>query len=79
MSDREYWIKFWKYAAIVFCIFVTSMIGSCQSSKYQIRKMVEAGSSATEAACAYEIHGAELTGEVAVLCFQVINDLGSDK
>ena len=78
MNDNEFWIKCWKYAAIVFCIVVMGSIGSCQSSKYQIRKMVEAGSSATEAACAYEIHSGEMGAGGAALCLQVINDLATD-
>lgn len=56
MNDNEYWVNIWKLAAIVLCVIVVSSIGSCQASKYQIRKAIEAGSTAMEAACAFD-HG----------------------
>ena len=55
MEDNEFWIKVCKYISIVVCVLIVSGFSSCQSSRYQIRKAVEAGSSAVEAACAFEM------------------------
>lgn len=43
----------WKYVSVCFCITILASLGSCQASKYQIRKSIEAGSTAMEAACAF--------------------------
>ena len=67
MDDNEFWIKCWKYAAITSCIVLISGISSCQSTKYQIRKMVEAGASPIEAACAYDLGDSSITPALCVV------------
>ncbi len=56
MDNATYWLTIFKYIAICFCVVVVSVIGSCQASKYQIRKAIEAGVSPMNAACAFD-HG----------------------
>jgi len=55
MNDNEFWIKVCKYIAIVFCVTMVSGMVSCQSSKYQLRKMTETTGSGIESACAIEM------------------------
>lgn len=72
MSESAYWLRIWKCAAIFICIITVSLIGSCQSTKYQIRKGVEAGATPVEMACAYQI-GVSSAGE-ALCAMELIKD-----
>lgn len=55
MMDDELNLRFWKYLMIACCTVLAMFIGSCQSSKYQLRKAVEAGAMPMEAACAFKM------------------------
>jgi hypothetical protein len=66
MNENEFWVTVWKYAAITACVFVVSGIGSCQSSKYQVRKAIEAGATPMEAACAFD-HGQVTDGSLCAI------------
>ncbi len=72
MNDNEFWIKTWKTTLIAFCIIVVSGMVSCQTSKYQLRKMTEATGSGIESACAIEmISDGSMNGAgVALICAQ---------
>jgi amino acid permease len=54
MNESEFWVNVWKIAAVTVCVITTVSLGSCQSSKYQIRKAIEAGATPMEAACAFD-------------------------
>lgn len=65
MNDSEFWLKLWKYILITFCVVLTLSLANCQVSKYQITSAIKAGSSAMEAACAFNhasIHADALCG-----------------
>ena len=49
---NEFEAKAIKYVVFGFITLITLMVGSCQTTKYQIRKMVESGkATAFEAEC----------------------------
>lgn len=52
MTDNEFWIKFWKYAVIGLVVLIMTAVGSCQSTRYQIRAVIESGVGPTAARCA---------------------------
>lgn len=54
MNEGEFWVKIWKTFGVVVCVLVTLAVGSCQSSKYQIRKAIELGADPMEVACAFD-------------------------
>lgn len=54
MDDSTFWLKLWKYVIVGFCVVVLAGIGSCSNYRYQLRKMVEAGSDPVLAACALD-------------------------
>jgi len=66
MDDTTFWNNIWKYATIAFCVLVVCSFASCQASKYQIRKSVEAGATAMEAACAFD-HGNVSDGSLCAI------------
>ena len=68
MEDNIFFLKIVKYVALVICTIIISITGGCQLSKYQIRKMVDAGASPTEAACAYAIQGEGMSAGDASIC-----------
>lgn len=72
MDHNEFWIKAWKNTLIAFCIIVVSGMVSCQSSKYQLRKMTEATGSGIESACAIEMisDGSLNSPGTALICAQ---------
>lgn len=49
---EAFWQHFWKYAITGFVVVVLSLIGSCQTTNYQIRKSIEAGADLIIASCA---------------------------
>jgi hypothetical protein len=72
MNDNEFWIKTWKNTLIAFCIITVSGMVSCQSSKYQLRKMTEATGSGIESSCAIEMisDGGINQAGAALICAQ---------
>ncbi len=56
MEENDFWLRIFKISVIGVCVIVIALIGSCQSSKYQIRKSIEAGYSPMSVACAFD-HG----------------------
>ena len=72
MSENEFWIKAWRMSVIAFCIIVVSGMVSCQSSKYQLRKMTEKTGSGIESACAMSMisDGALNESGAALICAQ---------
>jgi len=50
--DDEYIAKIWKYAITGILVFIFLMVGSCQTTKYQIRKSIEAGANPLTSMCA---------------------------
>lgn len=71
MDDNEFWLKFFKYVIVGICSLILIGNVSCQSSKYQLRKMTEATGSAIEASCAMTMIDKETaqSGD-ALLCSQ---------
>lgn len=57
MSEREYWISFWKITAVCFLTLVISGVTSCQMTREKIVRMVEAGADPMEAACSIDSGG----------------------
>ena len=64
-DDNIFWLKFWKYTLIAFCVIVVSAMGSCQANKYQLRKAIELSASPMEAACAFG-HGVVSDGSLCM-------------
>lgn len=73
MDNNKYWLSIWKTAAVTLCVLIIASVGSCQSSKYQIRKAIEAGATPMEAACAFN-HGNVSDGSLCAITL-----LSSDK
>lgn len=59
MGENEFWIKLWKYILIFVCTVIVLSVSSCQSTNYQIRKMVESGVTPMQAACAFQLGNTE--------------------
>lgn len=55
MDDNVVLLKIIKIIAISICVIVILTIGSCQLSKYQMRKLIESGASPLDAVCALSI------------------------
>ena len=54
MNDALYWLKMWKQIILGFIVFVAMCVGSCQTTNYQVRKMVESGADPIIASCAIQ-------------------------
>lgn len=64
--NEEYWLRLWAVVILgVIAITVSSLV-SCQASKYQLRKAIEAGASPMEAACAFD-HGMVTDGSLCAI------------
>ncbi len=55
MNDKEFWMSLYRLIAVLTVLGLVLMVGSCQTTKYQIRKMVDAGADPIVAACAFDI------------------------
>lgn len=52
MEENSFWLSLWKSVILGICILILCVTGNCQNSKYQLRKMIEAGTDPILAACA---------------------------
>jgi alkylhydroperoxidase/carboxymuconolactone decarboxylase family protein YurZ len=49
MDDNSFWTR----TQLIALAVIIAIIGSCQSTKYQMRKAIEAGATPLEAKCAF--------------------------